>query len=662
MSARGTCPSCGAPVSFRFEHARVTTCAHCQSTVALKGGALHDLGRRSEVVASESGLEPFRRGRFEGMPFTLMGRTVLEHPKGGRWSEWYAACEDGSVAWLAEAQGEFLLMRETPKVEGEAVPAYDALAPGSTVELVGKPFVVKERQTRVIVASEGEVPFSFEFGASGACVDLASRDGSVATLDFAFEEPALYVGRVVTLEQLGIDVRPGARDAKHEATEALACGNCGGPIKLAIPGASRRVTCTACGSLHEVEGTRHVLLETLAHAAKSPVQLGTRFRHENTEWQLVGWVERSVTSEGVRYPWHEYVVYAAVKGFRYLVQARGHWIWVTPEPTFARPMPTEDLPTLEHEGATYTLFAHDHAVVDAVAGEFPWRVRVGEQTEAFDYVAAPHVLSCEGDASEVNWSRGVHLERSTVAGFFPGVSLPVAEGVGMLEPNPYDGVGRLWWRSVLVSALLFFVLLLLRPSREAMTEMFPLPQGAVAAANASEGVVLTSAPFELQGDRRLTIELDTDTPLDAYVDYVVDLLDSRDSPVESVRAASTFERDEEGDAVNQRIARVTLGHVPPGTYRLRVDAISSSPEVRMVLVTVREGGVAFGEFVLCQLVAFLTLLPFAFLRQKFEFGRNAASDFSASGFRQFGVEPGESSSGDDDSDDDDNDSGGGSDE
>ena len=107
MSALGQCPSCAGNVEFRFATAFVATCTYCGATVARNDRGFEDLGKHSDVVASESGLEPFRKGRYCDVSFTLMGRVVLAHPKGGRWSEWYAAMEDGSIGWLAEAQGVF---------------------------------------------------------------------------------------------------------------------------------------------------------------------------------------------------------------------------------------------------------------------------------------------------------------------------------------------------------------------------------------------------------------------------------------------------------------------------------------------------------------------------------------------------------------------------
>jgi hypothetical protein len=296
-------------------------------------------------------------------------------------------------------------------------------------------------------------------------------------------------------------------------------------------------------------------------------------------------------------------------------------------------MPTEEQREIAHEGVTYTLFAHDHATVDAVAGEFPWRVRVGEVSEAFDYVCAPKVLSCEGDASEINWSRGEHLDRSQVAAYFAKTPLVPKEGVGIAEPNPYKGVGRVWWRTFLVSLALFASLALARLPQKVLSEQLLLPAGAVAAPTASEGVVVASGAFELRGSRRVTIELRGSPPPESYIDYVIDVLDSRDVPVDSVRAASTSLRDEDGELEGTREASVTIGHLPPGSYRLRVDTIASSPLVDRLDVSVTEGGVSFGDFAQWQLATFALLVVFGVLELRFALKRREASDFSLDGSR-----------------------------
>ena len=646
MSALGQCPSCAGNVEFRFATAFVATCTYCGATVARNDRGLEDLGKRSDVVASESGLEPFRKGSYRGVSFTLMGRVVLAHPKGGRWSEWYAAMEDGTIGWLAEAQGVFSFQEAHDGGDALAGLRWETLAVGTALTLAGHAFTVTERSTKTALASEGEVPFVPSFDTPEPFADLVADGGFVATIDFASKPPMLFVGRQVQLSELGIDVRPGRRAAREVNTASVSCGNCGGPIRLHVPDATRRVTCAACGSLHEVDGENFRFLETLEQTRRPPLALGTRFRRENVEWQVVGWMERSVTSEGIRYPWNEYLAYEAGKGFRWLVEAKGHWLWATPAPTVALARPTEALPKIFEGGRPYVLFAHDTATVDTIAGEFPWEVAVGETIECFDYVAGTEVLSLEADAHEMNWTRGEHVEQAEILKAFPGAKLPAVQGVGMVEPNPYRGVGKLLLRFYAAAFVIALGFLIFRPRHELVSRLFALPEVAASvAASASEGVVLVTEPFELQGKRRVEVEVRVSPPVNSYADVVGDLLDEHDVAVASFRAASYAEPDDDGDGVVQAEAQAALAAVEPGTYRLRLDVIASSPSIREAHVLVHEGGVSYASLVGNTLLVSALAGVFGILFAKFEISRYGASDFNSEGRRSEGVAP---STGDDD--------------
>jgi len=646
MSARGQCPSCGGQVEFRFERAFVASCTYCGSTVVRTDRGLKDLGKHSDVVASESSLEPFRKGVYRGVSFTLMGRVVLAHPKGGRWSEWYAALENGTIGWLSEAQGVFTMLEAHAGDDTLAGLRWETMAVGSVVALAGRSFVVSERSTKTALAAEGEVPYVPLFDRPEPFVDLTAEGGFVATLDFQTQPPELFVGRRVRLDELGLEVRAGRRDVREVAAASLACGNCGGPIRLHAPDATRRVTCAACGSLHEVEGTSFRFLETLAQGARPAIALGKRFTFEATEWQVVGWMERSVTSQGIRYPWHEYLAYDAAKGFRYLVESKGHWLWATPDPASGRGAPSDLQTSVHDQGTTYRLFAHDQARVDAVAGEFPWAVAIGETCEAFDYVAPPLGLSCELDENELQWSRCEGLDAGIVATMFPDVTLPPASGVGMLAPNPYRGLGQVFRRGLVAAFLLLVIVAVLRPTRNLLDQSFALPPRTTA--SAAEGVVVVTQPFELRGSRRISIGLTAKPPMNAYADIVGDLLDAHDVVVDSFRAASYSEVDDDGSPTGQVEANAELGHVEPGTYRLRLDVIASAADMHDIGVRIREGGVAWGSFFFYLFLVTMLGVPFLVLRGIFESARYAASDFSPAGRRLEG-RANESAAGDDES-------------
>src|SRR5262245_49392155 len=267
MSTRASCPSCGAPVEFKVGTSLVAVAAYCKSVIGRGDKGLEDLGKVADVAESGSPLELWVKGRFDRVPFSLTGRTQYAHPAGGVWDEWYASFGDGRVGWLAEAQGRFYLTFQVPTPEG--LPAYKGLRLGQTVSVgEGLPaLVVAEQNTGKTLGARGEMPFRLLPNQEHPFADLSGPKGEFGTLDYSETPPLVFVGRQVTLDELGIPpgkrrVYPG-QEARIQAV-ALPCPNCGGQLDLRAPDRSERVGCSHCGSLLDVKDGKLKLLQSLA--------------------------------------------------------------------------------------------------------------------------------------------------------------------------------------------------------------------------------------------------------------------------------------------------------------------------------------------------------------------------------------------------------------
>src|SRR5262249_41704536 len=95
MSVKVSCPGCGGPVEFKIGSAMVSVCPYCRSVVARGDRRVEDLGKVAALADTDSNLEVGLKGRYDGVPFMLTGRTQLKHQAGGTWDEWYAAFADG---------------------------------------------------------------------------------------------------------------------------------------------------------------------------------------------------------------------------------------------------------------------------------------------------------------------------------------------------------------------------------------------------------------------------------------------------------------------------------------------------------------------------------------------------------------------------------------
>jgi len=173
-------------------------CAYCRSLLVRRDAGLESLGRVAAVPEDFSPLQLGTSGEFDRRPFTLVGR-IRKVWSEGSWNEWCAHFGDGSLGWLAEAQGDLVMTFErgaaTMRPPLGASTATD-LMPASFVALDGQRFQVSDIKEVACAGAEGELASYAADTGPMTCIDLRGPGLAFATIERS-DALRLFVGRYV---------------------------------------------------------------------------------------------------------------------------------------------------------------------------------------------------------------------------------------------------------------------------------------------------------------------------------------------------------------------------------------------------------------------------------------------------------------------------------
>ena len=415
-SYRAPCPGCGAPVEFRSAQSTHAVCGYCQSTVVRSGDTLARTGKMSELFDDFSPLQLRASGKWNGKPFTLIGRLQYKYAQ-GTWSEWIAGFDDGSTGSLSEDNGAFVL--STALTTSSAIPPAASFVVGKTTAINGKSFTVAANNTVSLLSAQGELPKLPPLGAPFEVVELRGDQGDVISIDYSATSPAISSGRAVLLEDLKLKGLKNEQ-AKSEAGQQFACPNCAASLQVTLA-STKSLTCRSCNSIIDVsQGVAGQLSHALQTDPVAPlIELGSTGQLQGVNWQLVGFQHRmgyEVDDPDEHFGWTEYLLYNKQRGFTFLVDSTEGWSLATP---------TTGAPTLSPNGATATYLSNKYnrkysykAETQYVAGEFYWRVERGQLSNNTDYEKGAVLLSREETPNEVTWSMGSKLSSAAVAKSF----------------------------------------------------------------------------------------------------------------------------------------------------------------------------------------------------------------------------------------------------
>jgi hypothetical protein len=408
-------------------------------------------------------------------------------------------------------------------------------------------------------------------------------------------------------------------------TKALFCPNCGGPIQLRGFAHTLTAVCQHCLSvLDATTPTLHILQTIQEKMRRTPkVPLGSRGKFDGITYEAIGFQTRATDVEGVTYEWDEYVLFNPFAGFLYLSEYSGHWNVIRPVYAIPEVRPTGHA-ILDR---SYRHFQHSAAETIFVLGEFPWRVRAGEDVVVDDYTSPPYVLSAERTGNEVTWSLGVYTPGQDIWKTF-GLKdkPPPAIGPYLNQPNPHGGKAGEGWRlfgffmlALVALAAIFSMTSQRKQVLDETHHLYPDQKG--------EQSFVTPV-FDLTGHES-NVEVKTKTDLSdswIYINYALINSDSGHA-FNFGREISYYTSG--GETEGARTDTVSIPSVPAGHYYLHVDP-EGDPKGRPVEydIIVRRDVPSVLYFLLAAILLTIPPIIIGWRSYHFEYLRWQESDYS----------------------------------
>lgn len=644
---QASCPACGAPVLFKTGSSLVVICEFCNSVIARGDRSLEDLGKVVDLVETGSPLDIGLRGVYRGVPFELTGRAQLGHQSGGIWDEWYAAFQDGRWGWLAEAQGRFYMTFQVPLSGQTLIEPFEMLELGEPVRALSSSvsLVVAEKGIAKALGAKGEIPYRLVPGEQHRYADLSGAKGEFGTIDYSENPPLVFVGREAAFADLGFPagVRAPEREARMVAGVQLSCPQCAGPLELRAPDQTERVTCPNCGSLLDVNQGRLNFLKALGPKIIKPIlPLGSVGELGGGQLTVIGFMQRSVEFEGVRYYWEEYLLYNPQVGFRWLVRSDDNWSYVETLPAGA--VTIEGNRAARFNGQRYKLYQDANVKVEYVLGEFYWKVSPGEQARAMDFIRPPYMLSKEetyastqagergrrAGAGEINWSLGVYMKHEDVERAFGTAGLPRTSKIAPNQPYLHKNIYKYWLLLLLVTLVFGGYVLSSGANKRVFEQTYQLEP----LKSLDDSQIRFSEPFELKARQNVLISAMSNVD-NSWMEVQGDLINQATDesqgfslPVEYYHGVEDGESWSEGG----QSGSAHLSALPQGSYILGLDVRWEKFQQPATLTVRVMQGVPNALYLVLALIA-VSIFPLVMLFYHYSFERRRWEDSDYSPYR-----------------------------
>ncbi|WP_210490398.1 DUF4178 domain-containing protein [Rufibacter aurantiacus] len=210
------------------------------------------------------------------------------------------------------------------------------------------------------------------------------------------------------------------------------CPNCKRQILLYTFAQAKNVACAACSRLSELQEKGLVQIQAIDKEKREPLlPIGEEGRIKGILYKVVGFLVYK--EHNLKYRWREYVLFNPVHGYTILSEYDGHWTFFQFIGDFSNGAKKTQT-TLQYLGEEFKLYNKYRSQVMYARGEFFWRI-AQDNSQHFEYIAPPYMLTLSVNKDEQSWMLGEHLEPEEVQKAF-SITEPMPDriDVGAVEP------------------------------------------------------------------------------------------------------------------------------------------------------------------------------------------------------------------------------------
>jgi hypothetical protein len=196
--------------------------------------------------------------------------------------------------------------------------------------------------------------------------------------------------------------------------ETLGCPNCGGSVEVQGGGKIQTVVCNYCGSVLDLTPEQAAILGQADPKVKpaKPIELGMEGTFFGKVHQVIGWLRYEGWDDEEKWQWDEWLLVSSEGEFHWLSydSTDGFYLYKTIQPR--EPFNPLTATSIKVPGGVARVKERSPARIVALAGELPWRAKVGDEFQYLDAKRGNIVYSVEYTRDEIELLAGHRLSEA----------------------------------------------------------------------------------------------------------------------------------------------------------------------------------------------------------------------------------------------------------